>query len=150
MKSSRTTLNWDNTAIINLLYRSWLTAFLIGMWMIFQPGLHLYIQPNNIPQRRKQEAMGIPKGTEKILDEQRVSSWKEKLESSSGHLGHVASTIFKVPEFIRETNPSAYEPKFISIGPHHHFQIHESTQTVLFQKNPRQPALEVGVWGSST
>ncbi|WOL18820.1 hypothetical protein Cni_G27617 [Canna indica] len=46
---------------------------------------------------------------QKRIEETKLVNWSTQ-----------SPTIFKVPRILKETNPNAYEPRFISLGPYHH------------------------------
>ena len=58
----------------------------------------------------------------------RARSWEEKLRATDPgedvRPERGTGSIFRVPESIRATDPSAYEPKIVSIGPYHRDKPH--------------------------
>ncbi|KAE8646751.1 UPF0481 protein At3g47200 [Cucumis sativus] len=69
----------------------------------------------------KQEEMGG------VVNE--VNALLSKLEESIGmeeflSTQHIKPSIYKIPQFIREVNPKAYEPKLVSLGPYHYGKPH--------------------------
>ncbi|ONK58366.1 uncharacterized protein A4U43_C09F11510 [Asparagus officinalis] len=67
--------------------------------------------------------VSTPEHSIKVLDQEWVKSWKKKLRGSNPNNGGT-SIIFRVSDHIRATDPNAYEPKVVSIGPYHHNKPH--------------------------